>query len=156
VASILNLAWPKRFDWQIVAVTGGLGLAGLVTVFFTRPMRDLQQNLNNLASFKMVLESHSLKEAFTRYHLTTPEVLREVGHESQLNSALSQIETLSRQLAVIDQSQKSDYDALGRVVGLELQESLAQPAPNADGAIAKKESATVAEPGHEAGVRAPD
>jgi hypothetical protein len=151
VASILNLAWPKRFDWQIVAVTGGLGLAGLITVFFTRPMRDLQQNLNNLASFKMVLESHSLKEAFTRYHLTTPEVLREVGQESQLDAALSQIETLRRQLAVIDQSQKSDYDALGRVVGLKLGESRAQAAPSADGAVAK-EPATAAEPGQEASV----
>ena len=26
----------------------------------------------------MILESHSLKTAFTRYHLTTPEVLREL------------------------------------------------------------------------------
>jgi hypothetical protein len=152
VASILNLAWPKRFDWQIVAVTGGLGLAGLVTVFFTRPMRDLQQNLNNLASFKMVLENHSLKEAFTRYHLTTPEVLREVGHDTPLDSALSQIETLRQQLAVMDQSQKSDYDALGRVVGFELGESPAPAAPSADGAEAKKETGTAAEPGQEASV----
>jgi hypothetical protein len=150
VASMLNLAWPKRFDWQIVAVTGGLGLAGLVTVFFTRPMRDLQQNLNNLASFRMVLEGHSLKEAFTRYHLTTPEVLREVGHASQRDSALSQIETLRQQLAVIDQSQKSDYDALGRVVGLELGKVLAQADASADGAVAKQETATTAEPGQEA------
>jgi hypothetical protein len=115
-------------------------------------MRDLQQNLHNLASFKMVLESHSLKEAFTRYHLTTPEVLREVGQESQLDSALSQIETLRRQLAVIDQSQKSDYDALGRVVGLELGESPAPAAPSADGGVAKGETETTAEQNEEASV----
>jgi hypothetical protein len=118
VGSILNLVSPEDFDWQIVAVTGGLGLAGVVAVFFTRPIRDLQLNLNNLASFKMILEGHSLKEAFTRYHLTTPEVLREVG-EAELDTSLSQIEALRRQLDVIDQSHKSDYDALGRFVGLQ-------------------------------------
>ncbi len=133
VGSILNLAWPDRFDWQIVAVTGGLGIGGVVAVFFTRPIRDLQQNLNNLASFKMILEGHSLKEAFTRYHLTTPEVLREVGNESELDTAGSQIEALRRQLAVIDQSQKADYDALGRVVGLQP----ADGSPTANGAPTK-------------------
>ena len=116
VASILNLVAPDDFDWQIAAVTGGLGLGGLVTVFFTRPIEYLQQNLNNLASFKMILEGYSLKEAFTRYHLTTPEVLREVG-EAELQPARQQIEALRLQLEVIDQSQKSDYEALGRVAG---------------------------------------
>jgi hypothetical protein len=134
-ASILNLYDSERFDWKIVAVTGGLGLAGLVTVFFTRPMRDLQQNLNNLASFKMVLEGHSLKDAFTRYHLTTPEVLHEVGEAS--GAAFSQIEALRRQLEVIDQSQRSDYDALGRLVGLELGSVPAQPPADGGGAAPK-------------------
>ena len=138
VGSILNLAWPERFDWQIVAVTGGIGLGGVVAVFFTRPMRDLQQNLNNLASFKMILEGHSLKEAFTRYHLTTPEVLREVGDESELRTADSQIEALRRQLAVIDQSQKADYDALGRFVGVE-SEKHADASASGNGAPAEAE-----------------
>ena len=122
VSSILSIVSPDRFPWQIAAVTGGLGLGGLVAVFFTRPIKDLQQNLNNLASFKMILEGHSLKEAFTRYHLTTPEVLREVG-ETERTSALLQIEALREQLAVIDESQKSDYDALGRVVGVRAREA---------------------------------
>lgn len=127
VSSILSIASPDRFPWQIAAVTGGLGLGGLVAVFFTRPIKDLQQNLNNLASFKMILESHSLKEAFTRYHLTTPEVLREVG-ETERTSALLQIEALREQLAVIDASQKSDYDALGRIVGVQLAKENGQSA----------------------------
>ena len=108
-------------------MTGGLGLGGLVAVFFTRPIKDLQQNLNNLASFKMILEGHSLKEAFTRYHLTTPEVLREVG-ETDHPSARLQIDALREQLAVIDESQKSDYDALGRIVGVELAKQNGQAA----------------------------
>lgn len=133
VASILNLVSPKTFDWEIAAVTGGLGLGGLVTVFFTRPIKDLQQNLNNLASFKMILEGHSLKEAFTRYHLTTPEVLREVG-EAEQEPALAQIEALRRQLEVIDAAQKADYDALGRVVGVAIADMDGKAAAAANGA----------------------
>ena len=65
----------------------GLGLVQLVTAFFSKPIRDLQQNLNNLASFRMILEGHSLKTAFTRFHLTTPQALRE------LRARLGHIET---------------------------------------------------------------
>ena len=143
LSSILNVFWPDRFDWKIAAVTGGLGLGGLVAVFFTRPIQDLQQNLNNLASFKMILEGHSLKEAFTRYHLTTPEVLREVG-EAELQPALSQIEALRQQLAVIDASQKSDYDALGRVVGVQLAQQNGQAAGADDGMAAPEAPAAPA------------
>ena len=69
---------PDRWSWQLTAATGGMGLVGLVAAFFRGPMRDLQQNLNNLAAFRMILEGHSLKTAFARYHLTTPKVLREL------------------------------------------------------------------------------
>jgi hypothetical protein len=118
VGSVLNLFWPETFDWQITAVTGGLGLAQIMTAFFGRPIRELQDNLSNLAAFKMILESHSLKTAFMRYHLTTPEVLRELGHGTdQEKAALAQIHALEEQLRVIDASQASDYRALGRVVG---------------------------------------
>jgi hypothetical protein len=135
--SILNLVSDSS-DWQIVAVTGGLGLGGIVAVFFTRPARDLQQNLNNLASFKMVMEGHSLKEAFTRYHLTTPEVLREVGSELERDTALSQIEALRRQLAVIDEAQQADYDALGRFVAVEA--AARAPAPTRTNGAAEPEA----------------
>jgi hypothetical protein len=135
--SILNLVSDSS-DWQIVAVTGGLGLGGIVAVFFTRPARDLQQNLNNLASFKMVMEGHSLKEAFTRYHLTTPEVLREVGSELERDTALSQIEALRRQLAVIDEAQQADYDALGRFVAVEA--AARAPAPTSTNGAAEPEA----------------
>ena len=140
LSSVLYFFWPNKFEWQITAVTGGLGLAGLVTVFFTRPITYLQQNLNNLASFKMILEGHSLKEAFMRYHLTTPEVLREVG-EAEREPALAQIEALRKQLQVIDDARKSDYDALGRVVGVPVGRPEAEaaspngPAPDAAAAI---------------------
>ena len=64
--------------WQLAAVTGGLSLAQFVGAFFTQPSADLQRNLTNLAVFKMILESHSLKTAFARFHLTTPQALREL------------------------------------------------------------------------------
>ena len=83
VGTLLHFADPKRWSWQLTVATGGIGLLQLVAAFFTKPMRDLQQNLNNLASFRMILEGHSLKTAFARYHLTTPEVLRELKSKDE-------------------------------------------------------------------------
>ena len=125
ITSVLTFFGIGEATWQIAAVTGGVGLVQVVAVFFGRPIKEIQQNLSNLASFKMILEGHSLKEAFTRYHLTTPEVLRELGDKSELDAALNQIEALRTQLAVIDQSQRLDYDALGRFVGMEPTEMVA-------------------------------
>ena len=115
--SLLHLIDKDQWSWEASAVTGGLGLAQVLAAFFGRPMRELQNNLNNLAGFKMILESHSLKTAFTRYHLTTPEVLSEVGDGPRLQAALGQIRALEEQLRVIDASQSNEYLALGRVVG---------------------------------------
>jgi hypothetical protein len=117
VGAILHLASPGRWSWQLSAVTGGIGLLQLVAAFFSRPMKDLQANLNNLASFRMLLEGHSLKTAFTRFHLTTPEVLRELKNQEDLDRATAQIKALEEQLAVIDKSQASDYAALAAFVG---------------------------------------
>src|SRR5207247_7710795 len=118
VGTILHLASPHRWSWQMTAATGGLGLAQLVASFFSKPMRDLQGNLNNLASLRMILESHSLKTAFTRFHLTTPEVLRELKSKPEVDRANAQIKALETQLGVIDRFQASDYDALAKVVAL--------------------------------------
>jgi hypothetical protein len=116
--SILHLVSPERWSWKMSAATGGLGLLQVVASFFSRPMRDLQSNLNNLASLRMVLESHSLKTAFTRFHLTTPEVLRELKDAGDISHANAQITALESQLAVIDRFQASDYASLAKVAGL--------------------------------------
>jgi hypothetical protein len=81
-------------------------------------MRDLQQNLNHLAAFRMILEGHSLKTAFARYHLTTPKVLREFKDDDGVSehAADIQIDSLTRQLDLIDKFQTSDYAALDRAV----------------------------------------
>jgi hypothetical protein len=117
VGTILNFISPHRWSWEITAATGGIGLLQLVAAFFSKPMRDLQSNLNNLASLRMILENHSLKTAFTRFHLTTPEVLRELKEPREVERASAQISTLASQLEVIDRFQASDYWALANVIG---------------------------------------
>ena len=74
---------PEQVSWVILAITGGVGLIQLVTAFYTQPMRDLQRNLMNLTTYRMVLESHSLKMALARFHLTTPRTLRDVRSRSR-------------------------------------------------------------------------
>jgi hypothetical protein len=117
VGTILHLVAPHRWSWEMTAATGGIGLLQLVAAFFSKPMRDLQSNLNNLASLRMILENHSLKTAFTRFHLTTPEVLRELKEPGEVKRASAQIATLASQLEVIDRFQASDYGALANVIG---------------------------------------
>jgi hypothetical protein len=137
VGSVLHLIDQERWSWELSAVTGGLGLAQVLTAFFGRPIRELQNNLNNLAGFKMILESHSLKTAFTRYHLTTPEVLRELGDSDVQERALAQVKALEEQLRVIDASQANDYRALGRVVGAPLPDATGE---RADGSVSRPPS----------------
>jgi len=112
VGAVLSAIWPDRFDWKLPLVTGGLSLLQLVSAFYSKPMKDLQQNLTNLATFKMILESHSLKTAFARFHLTTPQTLRELQDKDEAEAAARQIEALEKQLAVIEKSEEADYEAL--------------------------------------------
>jgi hypothetical protein len=112
IAVLLNLADPEDFNWKIPLVTGGVGLLQLVAAFFSKPTRDLQRNLTNLAVFKMILESHSLKTAFIRYHLTTPKTLGEVPTTAAAATASRQIGMLRDQLEVIEAMDETDYSAL--------------------------------------------
>lgn len=109
VGAILSAIWPGRFDWRLPMVTGGLSLIQMVMTFFSRPMEDLQKNVTNLATFKMILESHSLKTALARFHLTTPQTLRDAVVPDLANK---QIEILERQIAAIDQIEECDHRAL--------------------------------------------
>jgi hypothetical protein len=113
--SILNAVWPDRFGWQIAAVTGGIGLVQLVSAFISKPIRDLQRNLTNLAVFKMILESHSLKTALARFHLTTPQTLREVQTEEEAKRAAAQVEILKQQVETIQDFDSADFADLARL-----------------------------------------
>src|SRR5262249_25266038 len=145
LGSLLHLADPDRWSWQLTLATGGVGIVGLVAAFFNRPMRDLQRNLHNLPAFRMVLEGHSLKTAFARYHLTTPEVLREMKARGDAALAKTQIESLRAQLDVIDRFQAADYDALERTVGFDAQNggrTKSKPAAAPDGKAGKPAAGT--------------
>ncbi len=113
--AILNAIWPNRFDWKIAAITGGIGLAQLVTAFISKPIRDLQQNLTNLAVFKMVLESHSLKTALARFHLTTPRTLRELQTVREKELASAQVEVLRQQVQAIQEFDSADFEDLAKL-----------------------------------------
>jgi hypothetical protein len=116
VATLVFAIWsavdPDQVSWAIPAITGGLGLVQLVTAFYTQPMKDLQRNLMNLTTYRMVLESHSLKMALARFHLTTPHTLREVRSHAEADEAARQIEVLEKGLEAIEQADAVDYGAL--------------------------------------------
>ena len=102
-------------DWKAAAVTGGLSLAQFVGAFFTQPSSDLQRNLTNLAVFKMILESHSLKTAVARFHLTTPQALRELHSKRDADAAARQVEALRKELEAIEDVNRADFEALRRL-----------------------------------------
>jgi hypothetical protein len=112
VLAVLSSVWPSHVKWQLAAVTGGIGLIQLVSAFFSKPIRDLQQNLTNLAVFKMILESHSLKTALARYHLTTPRTLREFVTSDEVATAQAQIDVLRQQVRTLQDFDSADFAGL--------------------------------------------
>ena len=131
VLGVLSAVWD-RIDWKVSAVTGGLGLAQLVGVFFTRPTSDLQRNLTNLAGFKMVLESHALKTAIMRFHLTTARTLRPIENKGHAEAARRQIDILAQQLAVIGAADAADFAHLA-ALGFEVPAAKASAGPAENG-----------------------
>lgn len=119
VATLVFAVWaavdPGDVSWAIPAITGGVGLIQLVSAFYTQPMQDLQRNLKNLTTYRMVLESHSLKMALARFHLTTPGTLRELQLEEQASEANLQIAVLQKEIDVIEKAGAADYQALERL-----------------------------------------
>jgi hypothetical protein len=154
IATLVFAIWaavdPDEVSWVIPAITGGVGLIQLVTAFYTQPMQDLQRNLMNLTTYRMVLESHSLKMALARFHLTTPRTLREVRSEAEATEAKFQVEVLERELAAIEKADAVDYTALERLrVGPD-----EKPTPDEDAKTAEPERGASAEDGASADVAA--
>jgi hypothetical protein len=142
--SILNAVMPKTFTWKVVAVTGGIGLVQLVASFFSKPMRDLQRNLTNLAVFKMILESHSLKTALARYHLTTPRTLREFTAADEVEAAQAQVGVLRKQVQAIQEFDTADFTGLAelaRAIGAAQHGEVAQQAATNGGGTAPSDGA---------------
>jgi hypothetical protein len=123
-------AVSKHVRWELPAVTGGISLAQFAGAFVVDPAKDLQKNLTNLATFKMILESHSLKTALTRFHLTTPRTLREFRDAKEATLAAQQVEVLRQELNVIASADRLDYSRL-EALGIKLPDVAAEPAPEA-------------------------
>jgi len=140
--SIASAVAPGSVDWKLPAITGGVSLAQFLGAFFTQPTSDLQRNLTNLAAFRMILESHSLKTAFARFHLTTPHMLRELRTEREATEAGRQLDALERELAVVAALDRADFESL-RDLGFR-----ADAAPTAVGAqtVTTEGAATPASP----------
>jgi hypothetical protein len=104
--SLLGVFFPDRVGWQSPAVLGALGAGQIVTLFFTRPVRSVQDALAEETIYRMVLESRSLKVALARYHVTTANALRrhdDIG---------SQSDALERQLEVLEKIDTADFERL--------------------------------------------
>jgi len=123
VFAVASAIWPDTINWKLPAITAGVSLAQFIGAFFTQPTADLQRNLTNLAAFRMILESHSLKTAFARFHLTTPQMLRELRSDREATAARRQIDALEQELAVIQALDRADFESL-RDLGFR-----AEPAP---------------------------
>ena len=118
IATLVFAVWAavdSSVSWALPAITGGVGLIQLVSAFYTQPMSDLQKNLMNLTTYRLVLESHSLKMALARFHLTTPRTLRDVRTRGQASEANYQIGILEKEINAIEQADAADYGALERL-----------------------------------------
>ena len=142
----LFFTFTGAFGWTdltAAAITGGLTLASFVGVFFTRPSADLQRNLTNLAVFKMILESHSLKTALARFHLTTPQALRELETEPEAKAAGRQVEALRAELGAFADVDGADFAALARLgFGPDAEDAEAAAADGANGSRTGRPTAT--------------
>jgi hypothetical protein len=116
IATLVFAVWaavdPGAVSWAIPAITGGVGLIQLVSAFYTQPMQDLQKNLMNLTTYRMVLESHSLKMALARFHLTTPHTLRELRRRPQATEANFQIGVLEKEIDAVEKACAADFSTL--------------------------------------------
>jgi len=63
----------------------------------------------------MILESHSLKTALARFHLTTPQTLRELQTEAEATRAAAQVEILRQQVETIQEFDSADFAYLARL-----------------------------------------
>ena len=53
---VIHVIEPSRAQWQLIVVTGAIGLLQVVVVFFSTRLSDLQRDLNNLATLQMLVQ----------------------------------------------------------------------------------------------------
>ncbi|WP_030824389.1 hypothetical protein [Streptomyces hygroscopicus] len=104
--SIVGIVLPGRVGWQSPAVLGALGAGQIVTLFFTRPVRSVQDALAEETIYRMILESRSLKVALARFHITTATALRRHDEGDRQSDALA------RQLELLEKIDTADFERL--------------------------------------------
>jgi hypothetical protein len=144
--AVLAQVFPNRFDWKLPLVTGSVSLLQLIGAFYTKPIHDLQQNLTNLAQFKMILESHSLKMAFARFHLTTPMTLREVQSLTEAEDAARQVKAFRELIEAIQAYDKADFASLAQLAFSQWNDGSHDP--SAPPSSVPKPAGVPVEPGH--------
>jgi hypothetical protein len=63
----------------------------------------------------MILESHSLKTALARFHLTTPHTLRDLQTETEKGVAAAQVDVLKQQVLAIQEFDSADFGDLAKL-----------------------------------------
>ncbi|WP_413811836.1 hypothetical protein [Streptomyces sp. OE57] len=104
--SLVGVFLPDRIGWQSPAVLGVLGVGQIVTLFFARPVRSVQDALAEETRYRMILESRSLKVALARFHITTAAALR------RHDDAEGQTDALARQLEILERMDTADFEQL--------------------------------------------
>ncbi|MEU7270851.1 hypothetical protein [Streptomyces asiaticus] len=104
--SLVGVFLPDRIGWQSPAVLGALGVGQIVTLFFARPVRSVQDALAEETRYRMILESRSLKVALARFHITTAAALR------RHDDVEGQTDALARQLEILEKMDTADFEQL--------------------------------------------
>ena len=63
----------------------------------------------------MILESHSLKTALARFHLTTPQTLRELAGGEEIELAGARVDVLRQQVMAIQEFDSADFEDLAKL-----------------------------------------
>ncbi|MCQ8191395.1 hypothetical protein [Streptomyces rugosispiralis] len=104
--SLVGVFLPDRIGWQSPAVLGALGAGQIVTLFFARPVRSVQDALAEETRYRMILETRSLKVALARFHITTAAALR------RHDDVEGQTDALARQLEILERMDTADIEQL--------------------------------------------
>jgi nicotinamidase-related amidase len=104
VLAVFAAIYPGRLPIALPISLLGVSVAQLVTIFFNRPVQELTAMLSREAVVRMLLESHSLRLALARYHLTTPLAL---GAD---DGARQEAAVLRDQLSVLTEIDNVDFD----------------------------------------------
>ena len=114
-ASIMALIEPDRINDDYLLGTGllgGIGIAQIIAVFFSSPIRQLQGNLNNLVQLQATLESHSLILALMRHHFSRPERLYSQGNTER---EADELVNLREQINMIIAASKAATEQFSRI-----------------------------------------